>query len=67
MNAQEIWESDRAHLRKEMNAEITKRKIRKISFIHDGKLLVAETGKPNLTTNVRSCASFTKTVSVASI
>ena len=30
-----------------MDAEITKRKIRKISFIHDGKLLLAEVGKPN--------------------
>jgi hypothetical protein len=30
-----------------MNAEITKRKIRKVSFIHEGKALVAEVGKPN--------------------
>jgi hypothetical protein len=47
-----MWESDRAHLRKEMDAEITKRKIRKISFMHDGKLLLAEVGKPNPYNNV---------------
>jgi hypothetical protein len=30
-----------------MDAEITKRKIVKVSFKHDGKVLVAEVGKPN--------------------
>lgn len=48
----DMWESDRAHLRKEMDAEITKRKIRKISFLHDGKLLMAEVGQPNPYNNV---------------
>jgi hypothetical protein len=42
-----MWESDRIHLRKEMGAEITKRKIQKISFKHDGRVLVAEVGHPN--------------------
>jgi len=43
----DVWESDRAHLRTEMDAEITKRKVRKISFKHNGKVLVAEVGKRN--------------------
>jgi hypothetical protein len=30
-----------------MDAEITKRRIAKISFKHDGKVLVSEVGKPN--------------------
>jgi hypothetical protein len=41
------WEADRDHLRDEMYANITKRKIRKIAFLHDGKLMVAEVGQPN--------------------
>jgi len=41
MNA---WESDREHLKKEMGAEITKRRIKKIAFIHDGKIVVNEVG-----------------------
>lgn len=40
----DMWESDRAHLKKEMDAEITKRKIKKIAFIHNGKMVVAEVG-----------------------
>lgn len=46
------WVSDRAYFQKEMDAEITKRKVRKLSFIHNGKLLVAEVGKPNPYNNV---------------
>ena len=38
------WESDREHLKKEMDAEITKRRIKKIAFIHDGKIVVNEVG-----------------------
>jgi hypothetical protein len=44
MNA---WESDRDYLRTKMDADITKRNIRKIAFDHDGKLFVAEVGKPS--------------------
>jgi hypothetical protein len=47
MEPQEVWESDRVHLKKEMDADITQRKIRKIAFKHNGKLLVAERGQPN--------------------
>jgi hypothetical protein len=47
MNLQDVWESDRAHLKKEMDADITNREIRKISFKHNGKVLVAERGQPN--------------------
>lgn len=39
-----MWESDRDHLKKEMDAEITKHRIRKIAFMHDGKIVVAEVG-----------------------
>lgn len=42
-----IWKSDSNYLRTEMDAHITMRKIRKIAFNHDGKLLVAELGKPS--------------------
>jgi hypothetical protein len=52
MQSMDMWASDRDHLRTEMDAEITKRKIRKISFMHDGKLLLAEVGKPNPYNNV---------------
>jgi hypothetical protein len=41
------WESDREHLKKNMDAEITKRKIRKISFKHDGNVMLAEVGQPS--------------------
>jgi hypothetical protein len=40
------WESDREHLKKQ-DYEITKRKIRKVAFTHDGKVMVAEVGKPS--------------------
>jgi len=30
-----------------MDAEITKRKIRKIAFVHNGKVLTAEVGAPS--------------------
>ena len=48
----DIWESDRAYLQTEAGAEITKRKIRKISFMHSGKIFVAEVGKPDPYNNV---------------
>ena len=41
------WESDRIHLNKELGVDITKRAIRRISVGHNGKVLVAEVGKPN--------------------
>jgi hypothetical protein len=41
------WQSDYEWISKEMNWQITKRKILKLSFMHDGKLMVAEVGKPN--------------------
>lgn len=47
MNEAEIWQSDYEWIKKEMSWEITKCKIRKLSFIHDGKIMVAEVGKPN--------------------
>lgn len=47
MNEGEIWQSDYEHIKKEMGATITKRKIRKVSFKHDGKVMVAEVGKPS--------------------
>ncbi len=47
MNEAEVWRSDYEWISKEMGAHITKRKIRKLSFIHDGELMVAEVGKPN--------------------
>lgn len=47
MTPDEIWESDRAYFKKEMDAEITNRKIRKLSFKHDGKSLVLEVGTPD--------------------
>ena len=43
----DTWESDQAQLRAKMDAEITKRKIHKISFVHNGKTFVAEVGRPN--------------------
>jgi hypothetical protein len=48
----DTWELDHAYLKSEMNAEITRRKIRKISFMHNGKLLVAEVWQPNPYNNV---------------
>ena len=47
MNEAEMWLSDHEWIKKEMGAEITKRKIRKVSFKHDGKVVVAEVGQPN--------------------
>jgi len=43
----DIWQSDSEYLRSKMDADITKRSIRRIAFNHDGKLLVAEVGKPS--------------------
>ena len=47
MNESEVWQSDSDWINKAMGAQITKRKIRKISFKHDGKIMVAEVGNPN--------------------
>lgn len=47
MNESKIWQSDYEWINKEMGASITKRKIRKVSFKHDGKVTVAEVGQPN--------------------
>jgi len=47
MNEAEEWKSDYDWISKEMDAQITKRKIHKVSFKHDGKVMVAEVGKPN--------------------
>jgi hypothetical protein len=47
VNESEEWQSDNEWISKEMGATITKRRIRKLSFMHDGKIMVAEVGKPN--------------------
>lgn len=47
MNEADMWQSDSEWLEKEMGAHITKRRIRKVSFKHNGKLLMAEVGNPN--------------------
>jgi hypothetical protein len=39
--------TDREWLKQEMDAEITDRKIRKIAFIHNGKVLTAEVEVPS--------------------
>ena len=41
------WDSDYEHLKKNMDAEITRRKIQRISFRHNGRIFVVEVGKPN--------------------
>jgi hypothetical protein len=46
------WESDSIYFKKEMDAEITKRRIKKIAFIHDGKIVVAEVGGIDSSTGV---------------
>jgi hypothetical protein len=66
MTNQQVWESDHGYLRKVMAAEITKRKIQKIAFDHDGKLLVAEVGKRS-PYNVASSEPFTKMRRAAAI
>lgn len=47
MNDAEMWQSDSEWINNEMGAQITKRKIRKVSFKHDGKVMLAEVGQPN--------------------
>jgi hypothetical protein len=42
-----MWQSDYEWIQKEMGASITKRKIRKLWFKHNGKPMVAEVGQPN--------------------
>ena len=47
MNEADMWQSDSEWIKKEMGANITKRRIRKVSFKHNGKVLTAEVGNPN--------------------
>lgn len=47
MNESEVWQSDSEWISREVGAQITKRKVRKLSFKHDGKVMVAEVGRPN--------------------
>jgi hypothetical protein len=47
VNEAETWQSDSEWIKKEMGANITKRRIRKVSFKHDGKVLTAEVGQSN--------------------
>ena len=47
MNELGMWQSDYEWINKEMGTTITKRKIRKVSFKHNGKVMVAEVGEPN--------------------
>lgn len=47
MNEAGTWQSDSEWIKKEMGTKITKRRIRKVSFKHDGKVLTAEVGQPN--------------------
>ncbi|WP_162601497.1 hypothetical protein [Occallatibacter savannae] len=47
MNDTEIWKSDTDWILKQLGAEITQRRIRRVSFMHEGKVLVAEVGGPN--------------------
>jgi hypothetical protein len=47
-----MWQTDYEWINKEMGTTITKRKIRKVSFKHDGKVMVAEVGEPNPYTGV---------------
>jgi hypothetical protein len=43
----EEWQSDYDWISNEMGSRITKRRIRKLSFNHNGKVMLAEVGKPN--------------------
>ena len=47
MNEAEMWQSDSEWIQREMGTSITKRRIRKVSFKHNGKVLTAEVGQPN--------------------
>lgn len=47
MNEEEQWKSDYDWISKGMGTQITKRKIRKVLFKHDGKVMVAEVGEAN--------------------
>ena len=47
MNETEMWQSDSEWIQREMGTNITKRRIRKVSFKHNGKVLTAEVGQPN--------------------
>ncbi len=42
MNEAETWQTDSEWIKKEMGANITKHRIRKVSFKHNGKVLTAE-------------------------
>ena len=52
MTEEQIWQSDFEWISQEMGSRIAKRRIRKLSFIHNGKLLVAEVGQPNPYNNI---------------
>lgn len=58
MNPDEVWESDRAYLKTEMDADITNRRIRKLSFKHNGRLLNVEVGVPDPDTGIPVRASY---------
>lgn len=47
MSDSEQWQSDFEWIKKEMDAKIKKRRIRKLAFMHNGKVMVAEVGQPN--------------------
>ncbi len=47
MDETETWKSDSDWIRSEMGCEITKRRIRKVSFKHNGKVMLAEVGQCN--------------------
>lgn len=47
MNEADAWQADYEWVNREMGARIAKRRIRKVSFVHNGKVLVAEVGQPN--------------------
>jgi hypothetical protein len=47
MDETDVWQSDSEWIQKEMGTTITKRRIRKVSFKHNGKVMMAEVGEPN--------------------
>lgn len=47
MNEAETWQSDSEWIRKKIDANITKRRIHKVAFKHNGQVMLAEVGQPN--------------------
>lgn len=47
MGEHEIWQSDYDWISEEIGGSIAKRRIRKLAFMHNGRLMIAEVGKPN--------------------